>query len=230
MSQSSTAGTWRSAADMGGLPGLGAIDPPPEEVLFHDAWERKALALTLAIGATGSWTIDHARAARESLPRYSSNSYYQTWLDALDVLMQERGLASATELATGISEAPSVKLPRTLFASDVAAALARGSSAARTPQATAKFSVGMAVKTSMVMPRGHTRLPVYARGKKGVIAAIRGCHVFPDRHSARPTAPFDDRPEWLYTVVFDSTELWGIGAEAGNHVSIDAWEPYLESA
>jgi len=38
-----------------------------------------------------------------------------------------------------------------------------------------------------------------------------------------------EQPQWLYTVVFDSSELWGDGAAAGLSVSIDAWEPYLEA-
>ena len=39
-----------------------------------------------------------------------------------------------------------------------------------------------------------------------------------------------DEAHWLYTVVFDSRELWGDGADPALKVSIDAWEPYLESA
>ena len=37
-------------------------------------------------------------------------------------------------------------------------------------------------------------------------------------------------PRWLYTVVFDATELWEASADAGHRVSFDAWEPYLEPA
>ena len=53
-------------ADLGGLPGFGVVAPEPEGDLFHADWERKALALTLAVGATGSWNIDQSRATRES--------------------------------------------------------------------------------------------------------------------------------------------------------------------
>jgi nitrile hydratase subunit beta len=60
---------------------------------------------------------------------------------------------------------------------------------------------------------------------------VHGSHVFADRHAATaPGVPFDDRPEWLYTVTFDGKALWGDSAEAGTQVSVDAWEPYLEAA
>ena len=39
-----------------------------------------------------------------------------------------------------------------------------------------------------------------------------------------------DNPQWLYTVVFDSRELWGPDADPTIKISIDAFEPYLEPA
>jgi nitrile hydratase len=60
-----------------------------------------------------------------------------------------------------------------------------------------------------------------------VVQALHGAHVFPDTHAHGQ----GEQPQWLYTVVFDGTELWG--EEAGAQrllVSIDAWEPYLEPA
>ena len=53
------------AHDMGGTHGFGPAVPEADEPLFHAPWERKALALTLAMGATGSWNIDASRFARE---------------------------------------------------------------------------------------------------------------------------------------------------------------------
>ena len=37
-------------------------------------------------------------------------------------------------------------------------------------------------------------------------------------------------PHWLYTVVFDGTDLWGTGRDPSLKVSVEAWEPYLEPA
>ncbi|RYE62054.1 MAG: nitrile hydratase subunit beta, partial [Rhizobiaceae bacterium] len=35
-------------------------------------------------------------------------------------------------------------------------------------------------------------------------------------------------PQWVYTVVFDASEIWGEGADPTLTVSVDAWESYLE--
>ena len=78
----------------------------------------------------------------------------------------------------------------------------------------------------MINPTTHTRLPRYARGKRGVIEALRGVHVFPDSNAHG----LGENPQWLYTVRFDGTELWGEGADPSVKVSIDAFEPYLVSA
>ena len=51
-------------ADLGGKSGFGRIVPEPEGEYFHATWEPRALALTLAMGATGSWNIDQSRSAR----------------------------------------------------------------------------------------------------------------------------------------------------------------------
>ena len=43
--------TYTSHADLGGQPGHGPVAPEPEGELWHEAFEPKALALTLAMGA-----------------------------------------------------------------------------------------------------------------------------------------------------------------------------------
>ena len=61
---------------------------------------------------------------------------------------------------------------------------------------------------------------------RGVVELIHGCHAFPDSVA---TDRGDD-PQWLYTVVFDSREIWGADADPTLKISIDAFEPYLEPA
>jgi nitrile hydratase subunit beta len=75
-------------------------------------------------------------------------------------------------------------------------------------------------------PSGHTRLPRYARGKRGVIDTRRGCHVFPDTSAHG----LGDQPQHVYSVRFDSRELWGEVAEPGQSVYLDLWESYLQPA
>jgi nitrile hydratase subunit beta len=219
--------------DMGGLQGFGPVQREVDEPLFHADWERRALGLTLAMGATGQWNIDLSRAARESLPPavYLSSSYYEIWIRGLEKLMLQRGLVDIDELGGDqVLQAP-VPVRHVLRREQVDAALARGTPATRPETAPARFVVGDRVLARNRHPKGHTRLPRYVRGHIGVIERVHGSHVFADRHAATaPGAPFDDRPEWLYTVTFDATTLWGDSAEAGTQVSVDAWEPYLEAA
>lgn len=217
---------YTSHADLGGQPGHGAVIPEAEGELFHAAWEPRALALTLAMGATGSWNIDASRAARETLPAYASLSYYAIWLAALQKLMAERGLLQADELAAGQALHPAVAVKRVLAAAQVATVLAAGSPTARPAGTPARFAVGQAVRLRAAAVPHHTRLPGYARGKRGVIEHLHGAHVFADSHAQG----LGEQPQWLYTVAFSGDELWGAGAQAGLTVSIDAWEPYLEPA
>ncbi len=218
--------TYRTHADIGGQLGHGRVTPEPEGELFHAAWEPRALALVLAMGATGSWNIDMSRAARETLPDYARLSYYEIWIQALEKLMLERGLLHPGELESGIATGRAPALPRVLAAADVANALARGSPTAR-PGPTPAFAVGDTVHLRSGPVPHHTRLPGYARGKRGTITTVHGPHVFADAHAQGA----GEQPCPLYTVAFSGTELWGDepGA-AGLTVSIDAWQPYLEPA
>ena len=81
------------------------------------------------------------------------------------------------------------------------------------------------MRTRNIHPPTHTRLPRYARGRRGTIEYVRGCHVFPDTVAIGK----GENPQWLYTVRFAGRELWGEGADPTLTVSIEAWEPYLEA-
>lgn len=218
--------SYTSHADLGGRAGFGVVTPEPEGELFHARWEPRALALTLAMGATGSWNIDASRAARETLPDYARLSYYEIWIGALEKLLAERGLVTADELAAGHALRPAAPLTRVLKADQVAPALAKGSPTERAVAAPARFAVGQQVRTEADPAPHHTRLPGYFRGKTGVIERVLGAHVFADAHARG----LGEAPHWLYTVVFDATELWGAAADPTHRVSFDAWEPYLEAA
>lgn len=218
-----------SHADLGGRPGHGPVLPEPEGELFHADWEPRALALTLAMGATGSWNLDAARAARETLPDYAKLGYYQIWLAALEKLMRERGQLLPGEIEAGRMLHAAVPVRRVLRAEDVAQALARGSPTERPAPGPARFALGQAVRLRAEAMDHHTRLPGYARGKRGLIERVLGAHIFADSHAQG----LGEAPQWLYTVVFDGAELWqGDNGKAndGLSVSIDAWEPYLEAA
>ncbi|MEO7940274.1 MAG: nitrile hydratase subunit beta [Burkholderiaceae bacterium] len=218
--------------DMGGQQGFGPVMPEAREPVFHADWEKRALALTLAMGAGGQWNIDLSRSVRESLPpaTYLGSSYYEIWIRALEVLMQARALATREEMRTGVVDNTPAPPFRVLRADNVDVSLARGTPSARVADRPARFGVGDRVRARNMHPQGHTRLPRYVRGHVGTVTLLHGAHVFPDHHANTLLPPFDEHPQWLYTVVFDAQVLWGDQSDANAQVSVDAWEPYLEPA
>jgi nitrile hydratase subunit beta len=213
--------------DMGGMHGFGKVEPEKDEPVFHAPWEGRTLALNRAMGYTGIWTIDQTRAGIERLPPdvYLSSSYYKKWETRLENMIVELGLAGRDELDAGHALRPGKALKRKLSAADVPNTLSRGSFS-RPAQAPPRFTAGDKVRTKNIHPATHTRLPRYARGKSGVVEAVRGCHVYPDTVAIGQ----GENPQWLYTVVFEGRELWGDGTDPSLKVSIEAFEPYLERA
>lgn len=207
--------------------GFGPVRPEPEHEIFHAGWERQALALTLAAGVLGRWNIDRSRHVRESIPpaEYLSASYYEIWIKGLERLLQDSGLASAEELRQGRSLQPPAEVAP-LAAGRVSAVLARGSPYDRPAAAPARFAAGQAVRTVNAHPTGHTRLPRYARARCGTVERVHGVFVFPDSHAHGG----GEAPQWLYSVSFEGTELWGPGSDPNLSLSLDAWEAYLETA
>jgi nitrile hydratase beta subunit len=219
--------TYVSYADLGGQRLRDPVVADPPGGPFHGRWEQRVHAITLAMGATGAWNLDMARAARETLPDYGELSYYGKWLAGLERLLLERGLVRRDEIEAGRALHPARPVPRVLAAGDVAAQLAKGSSTERPAPAPARFAPGQRVRTRREPALHHTRLPGYARDKCGVVERICGVHVFADAHAQG----LGEQPQWLYTVAFAEDELWGPGTpRQGSSVAIDAWEPYLEPA
>jgi nitrile hydratase subunit beta len=215
-------------ADLGGVSGFGAVIANEGNEPFHGDWEARVLALTVAMGATGSWNLDMSRSARETLPQYRQLSYYEIWLAALEKMVFAKGLVQQEELAAGRRLKPSgaIRGLQALRADQVLTVLANGVPTAREPVTEARFRCGERVHTRREAASHHTRLPGYLRGKTGVIERVHGAHVFADDNAQGK----GENPEWLYTVAFDATELWGPGADAGHRVSFEAWQPYLERA
>ena len=218
--------------DMGGQQGFGTVLIEEAEPLFHADWESRAMAMTVAMGASGQWNIDLSRSARESLPPdiYLSSSYYEIWVRALEKLMLERHMVTAAELETGQMITPPVNVSKVLTRDSVDAALKAGSPTERPIDQPALFKVGQKVRALNMHPQGHTRLPRYVRGHVGTIVSLHGGHVMPDQHTLRALPPFHVSVEWLYTVVFEGPTLWGSDSDPTLEVTVDAWESYLEAA
>jgi nitrile hydratase subunit beta len=214
--------------DLGGTHGHGPVKPEPNEPVFHAEWERRAFALTLAMGMPGGWNIDMSRFARENRPpaEYLSMSYYQLWFAGLEKLLEERGLVSRDEIDAGRSLRSPKPVKCTLSPQDVTKMLHRGGPTERETNSRAAFKAGDRVRTKNINPVTHTRLPRYVRGHMGTVERVIGCHVFPDSNALGA----GENPQWLYTVRFEGRELWGADADPTVKVSVDAWQPYLEPA
>jgi nitrile hydratase beta subunit len=217
--------------DLGGMHGLGPVQPEPEaeEPVFHDGWEKRVFALTVATSALGRWTIDMGRHARERQhpADYLRHTYYENWLAGLEKLLVEGGLVSAEELASGKASGPADEAmrARVLQAASVGPVMAKGGPVEVAIDTPPRFGVGDRVRAINRHPTGHTREPRYVRGRTGVIHEHYGAHVFPDRSAAGQR-----EGRHLYSVRFEAGELWGESAVPAGAVYVDLWEDYLESA
>jgi nitrile hydratase len=191
--------------DMGGMHGFGAVPRERDGGAYRPfaaPWEGRVRALWALVMGSGSVNVDRFRHAIERLDpvTYLSAGYYGRWLAALEAVLREQG--GRLEATGG------------------------GRGARREIAVPPRFGVGEAVRTRNLQPEGHTRLPGYARGKRGEIALQQGIWVFPDTNAHGR----GEHPQHVYSVRFDGCELFGAEAEPGLAVHVDLFESYLEPA
>ncbi len=219
-----------SIHDMGGMHNFGPVDPEADEPVFHSEWEARMFALAGATRGWGKWNIDQSRHAREAMPaaQYLASSYYEIWLYGYIELLVESGLVGRAELEAAKADPAAVLPPdvSAVAADQVDGILKAGHSTRVESEVAPKFAVGDAVVARTINPLGHTRLPRYVRGRRGVIAIDHGVFVFPDTnaHGQGPS------PQHVYSVRFAARELWGPEAPAKDAVHVDLWDDYLDPA
>lgn len=111
-----------------------------------------------------------------------------------------------------------------LRAADVLPALMKGSSARVATDLPPRFRPGDRVRARNIHPLGHTRLPRYARGRRGVIDRDHGVFVFADTNGVG----LGPKPQHCYSVRFAARELWGPEASPRDVVHIDLWDDHLD--
>jgi len=219
--------------DIGGMDGFGPVRPEAGEPVFHESWEGRVFAMRMAGAGRPREPIDAGRHRIERLGpvRYLASSYYERWLAAMEQAIVEAGTLTLAEIEArmrSIAANPKRKMPRQknpAAAEGIVKALRAGKPVTRKVRKPPRFAIGDRVITRNLNPRGHTRLPRYARGKRGVIVLHHGAHVFPDTNAHGQ----GENPQHLYTVRIAARELWGkAAAEAKEAVLIDLWESYLE--
>ncbi len=214
--------------DLGGMHGFGRVPVADGEPRFHAAWEGRVAGITIRLLSLGYFNIDAFRHAIENLDPvdYLSWPYFARWRHSVEANLVAAGWLSRDELETRLRELEAGarprsrgQLPRRLEPQPPPAGFARELDRA------ARFRVGSIVRARDLHPAGHTRLPRYARGRRGRVERVHGAFVFPDSHAHG----LGEQPQHLYSVRFDASELWGGDAEPGTCVALDLFESYLET-
>jgi nitrile hydratase subunit beta len=212
--------------DLGGRQGFGPVDVHEPEEPFHQPWEGRVHGMARGMSRPADWSIDWFRHCRELIEPvdYLTRPYYDQWLQTYAAMLVNSGVATVEELASGKAKSAAPDLAPPMAPAAVAEAK-RAVARFDRPGAAPAFAPGDAVRAKDHGVPGHTRLPAYARGRKGRIEASHGAHILPDA-SAQGAA----RAEPLYTVGFDAAELWPEAAGRRERIFLDLWESYLERA
>ena len=214
--------------DMGGQQNMGPVVYEKNEPVFHAPWEGRIYALNRAIRALRRWSLDTDRHRLELMPPvdYLRMSYYERWVQRLEVQLVQYGLVGKEEFESGRADPASPKANPALSLATSDRWLSRGIASAHDPNVRPLFKVRQHVRARNINPTGHTRLPRYARGKIGVIVRDHGVYLFPDTN-----AHFQgEKRQHVYSVRFAARELWGEHASPRDTVHLDLWDDYLERA
>jgi nitrile hydratase subunit beta len=210
--------------------GLGRVIVEPNEPVFHAEWERIVFAINFVVPCNG----DESRYSIEKMNpvHYLSSRYYEHWLFGFENILVEQGIVDRGDLDrrtakfrdSSFGELPRLKNPR--LVESITRIIREGTPYNREIQRIAKFKVGDSVRAKNLNPVGHTRLPRYVRGKRGIIVKVNGAFVFPDTNALRK----GENPQHVYGVRFEAKDLWGEeSAEKGREaVYLDLWENYIE--
>ncbi|MFF7680093.1 nitrile hydratase subunit beta [Actinacidiphila glaucinigra] len=220
-------------ADMGGTTGWGPTHPPRrDEPVFEEPWQGRAFALALISSriACGGYNPDAFRHAHERLdrPAYLDDGYYGRWLNGAELMLTDSAVLSpgAIDARAGnlrgehVAEPP-IPEPRPDYKPTAAPV---GAGSLRAVDTEPVFAVGERVRAKNMSPPGHTRLPGYVRGHDGVIDRIQPASVLPDTNAHF----LGENPQHVYSVRFDSRDLWGAGAEPFA-LTAELFESYLET-
>jgi nitrile hydratase beta subunit len=220
--------------DLGGMHGFGSVAPEATDQAvnrtarprFRQAWEGRVVGMFVPLLIQGWFGIDAFRHGIERLAPafYLQSHYFERWRHSVADNLLRAGVLAPGELEARVEALRAGRAP----------APARPPPPPRPPEpgfvraidAAPRFAVGDRVRSRSFHPPGHTRLPRYARGKRGRVERVHPAFVFPDSNAHGR----GEQPQYLYTVAFASRELWDEDGEPGLTVNLDLFESYLERA
>jgi len=215
--------------DLGGMDGL-KVPERDQGFALHEEWERLTWGMLLATVGTPGLPAGNRRFI-ESLPpeRYLTMPYYARFLESRTKSFIDTGLVTQQELDNpdGPVTPPTVPhgfAPRT--PEQIVQFLCEEHSGQSNLTGPAAFAVGDEVVVKNDHPAGHTRVPRYVRGHRGVIQRQHGVHVFED--DVAPGTRVG--PQHLYTVTFTGPELWGSRGHPRDRLHVELWEIHLVRA
>jgi nitrile hydratase beta subunit len=216
--------------DLGGKQGYGPIDVDEVDTPFHHDWEAREWGISRC-ARTPEITIDWWRHCRELIAPedYLGRPYFDSWaqtdfstyIEAGWMKVKDIGAfdAMAEALAAGADDdSPAALTLEQVLTEDRRHAYRFDAEIDAEPL----FAAGQQVQAASHGHAGHTRLPQYARGRRGTIQACNGAYVFPDL-SARGV----EEHQYCYSVMFTADELWAEAEGSRDKVFLDLWESYL---
>jgi nitrile hydratase beta subunit len=212
--------------DLGGMEGFGPVPVKAGDAHFPDLedWEKRMWGLSRNALAPGI-TIDWFRHGIERMvpADYLSFAYFNKWCANYLMLMLDNGTITMEDVKRGHVENPEPPAAAKTLGDTLE--INRKANFNFTIEALAApvFAVGQRVRTHRHISSNHTRLPRYARDRRGTIIFHHGCHALPDEG-----AKGNHVGGHLYTVSFAAAELWGSEADPRDTVTLDLWESYLD--
>ncbi len=178
----------------------------------HYSWPEWVDKFSAEIAAPGHYlhSEDGAKEAEAVLTgdcKSINRNYAELWLSACETLLLEKGLVTRSEL------------DETFAALGVEKPSSEG------------FVVSDRVVVRDIEPVGHAHLPLFVRGKAGVIERPLGDFAFPVMSPPNGTAEAGESSRQpVYSVRFAARELWGPDAPRRDSVNFSIWHDYLMPA
>lgn len=214
--------------DLGGAKGFGPVPIEQDEPVWHHPWEGSVVAGILTTIGAGLYNVDQFREGIDELEplSYVSVGYYGRWLHTLEENCVRAGVFTPEQVEETIRSVAAGDAVAPVAGPEVAAGLARlireGAPGSRPVDRAPRFAAGDLVRGRRLPGERHSRIPLYAQGRPGIVHRVHDAFANPDTNRRGE----GEHPEHVYSVRFDAAELWP--GEGEGSVFVDLWESYLE--